>query len=194
MPLSYYITQTRCNNNNVTVTFESVLSVVPHHNWSHAKKNYTAHAQRICVWSCSSTGRISPVEQCLRGERNNPLLPLWCGAIITNFASWTDKNAKLFFVFSDEKLDNHRRRVWRRLDILIYFLLPKEKRTFYLSGWMRRFSSWASPFIFMCFFHIAFGAKSAMRESIQGKKQQYQKKIMASFLIYSSIENSSPHR
>jgi hypothetical protein len=28
----------------------------------------------------------------------------------------------------------------------------------------------------MCFFHIAFGAKSAMRESIQGKKQQYQKK------------------
>lgn len=159
------------------------------------KNYYTAHAQRICVWSCGSTGRrISPVEQCLRGERNNPLLPLWCGAIITNFASWTDKNAKLFFVFSDEKLDNHRRRVWRRLDILMYFLLPKEKRTFYLSGWMRRFSSWASPFIFMCFFHIAFGANSAMRESIQGKKQQYQKKIMASFLIYSSIENSSPHR
>jgi hypothetical protein len=33
-----------------------------------------------------------------------------------------------------------------------------------------------------------------MRESIQGKKQQYQKKIIASFLVYSSIENSSPHR
>lgn len=191
MPLSYYITQTRCNNNNVTVTFESVLSVVPHHNWSHAKNYYTAHAQRICVWSCSTGRRISPaVEQCLRGERNNPY-GCHCDVMVPSSQTLhlgQIKTPNCFLFFSDEKLDNHRRRVRRRLDILIYFLLQfyqKKRKKNLLSLRMNAkiLFVYITIHIHVFFFPHCVWCQIGDEGVHPGKKTAVQKKIMAFLML-----------
>lgn len=163
------------------------------------KNYYTAHAQRICVWSCSNTGRrISPVEQCLRGERNNPLC-CHCDVVPSSQTLHLGqiKTPNCFRFFGREIRQPPTASMKKKIGHPYIFPFTKrkgKKNLLSLRMNAKILFVYITIHIHVFFPHCVwcqFGDEGVH----PGKKTAvYQKKIMASFLMYSSIENSSPHR